>query len=146
MKTYLGTYIRQLLALCTLCVAATSASAELVVIVSNRNLNPVLNAEQVSAIFLGQTGRFPDGAAAIAIDQGLGAVQRDLFYRQLTGKTPALIKAHWSKMVFTGRGQPPREAGSDAAVRRMVADNPSMIGYIERAALDASVRPVLVLQ
>jgi len=135
-----------MLVLCTLCFVATSASAELVVIVSSRNPNPVLNAEQVSAIFLGQTGRFPDGAAAVAIDQGLGAAQRDLFYRQLTGKSPALLKAHWSKMVFTGRGQPPREAASDAAVRRMVADNPSMIGYIERAALDPSVRPVLVLQ
>jgi len=31
-------------------------------------------------------------------------------------------------------------------VRRLVADNPSMIGYIDRAALDASVRPVLVLR
>ncbi|MBD8564957.1 phosphate ABC transporter substrate-binding protein [Oxalobacteraceae sp. CFBP 8763] len=146
MKTRLGTYSRQMLALCTLCFVATNVSAELVVIVSSRNPNPVLNAEQVSAIFLGQTGSFPDGAAAVAIDQGLGAAQRDLFYRQLTGKTPALLKAHWSKMVFTGRGQPPREAASDAAVRRMVADNPSMIGYIERAALDPSVRPVLVLQ
>ena len=146
MKTRLGTYSRQMLALCTLCFVATNVSAELVVIVSSRNPNPVLNAEQVSAIFLGQTGSFPDGAAAVAIDQGLGAAQRDLFYRQLTGKTPALLKAHWSKMVFTGRGQPPREAPSDAAVRRMVADNPSMIGYIERAALDPSVRPVLVLQ
>ena len=145
MKTRLGTYSRHMLALCTLCFVATSASAELVVIVSSRNPNPVLNAEQVSAIFLGQTGRFPDGAAAVAIDQGLGAA-RDLFYRQLTGKSPALLKAHWSKMVFTGRGQPPREAASDAAVRRMVADNPSMIGYIERTALDPSVRPVLVLQ
>ncbi|MEM8514649.1 ABC-type phosphate transport system substrate-binding protein [Massilia sp. MP_M2] len=146
MKTRLGTYARHMLALCTLCFVATSASAELVVIVSSRNPNPVLNTEQVSAIFLGQTGRFPDGAAAVAIDQGLGAAQRDLFYLQLTGKTPALLKAHWSKMVFTGRGQPPREAASDTAVRRMVADNPSMIGYIERAALDPSVRPVLVLQ
>lgn len=146
MKTRLGTYSRQMLVLCTLCLFAASASAELVVIVSSRNPNPVLNAEQVSAIFLGQTGRFPDGAAAVAIDQGLGAAQRDLFYRQLTGKSPALLKAHWSKMVFTGRGQPPREVASDAAVRRMVADNPSMIGYIERTALDPSVRPVLVLQ
>lgn len=146
MKTRLGNYSRHLLALCTLCFVATNVSAELVVIVSSRNPNPVLNAEQVSAIFLGQTGSFPDGAAAVAIDQGLGAAQRDLFYRQLTGKSPALLKAHWSKMVFTGRGQPPREAASDAAVRRMVADNPSMIGYIERAALDPSVRPVLVLQ
>ena len=145
MKTRLGNYSRHLLALCTLCFVATSASAELVVIVSSRNPNPVLNAEQVSAIFLGQTGSFPDGAAAVAIDQGLGAAQRDLFYRQLTGKTPALLKAHWSKMVFTGRGQPPREANGDAGVRRLVAENPAMIGYIGREALDASVRAVLVL-
>ena len=145
MKTRLGNYSRHLLALCTLCFVATSASAELVVIVSSRNPNPVLNAEQVSAIFLGQTGSFPDGAAAVAIDQGLGAAQRDLFYRQLTGKTPALLKAHWSKMVFTGRGQPPREASGDAGVRRLVAENPAMIGYIGRDALDASVRAVLVL-
>ena len=49
-------------------------------------------------------------------------------------------------MVFTGRGQPPREAPDNTAVKRMVADNPAMIGYIERSALDASVRPVLVLR
>ena len=81
-----------------------------------------------------------------AIDQQLGSTQRDGFYRQLTGKSPALLKAHWSKMVFTGRGQPPREALGDAGVRRLVADNPALIGYIDRAALDASVRAVLVLQ
>ncbi|WEF35088.1 hypothetical protein [Pseudoduganella chitinolytica] len=56
------------------------------------------------------------------------------------------MKAYWTKMIFTGRGQPPREAPNSAAVRRLVADNPGMIGYIERAALDPSVRPVLVLK
>ena len=45
MKTRLGTYSRQMLVLCTLCLVAASASAELVVIVSSRNPNPVLNAE-----------------------------------------------------------------------------------------------------
>jgi ABC-type phosphate transport system substrate-binding protein len=48
--------------------------------------------------------------------------------------------------VFTGRGQPPAELGDSAAVRRKVADNPEAIGYIERSALDASVRQVLVVQ
>jgi hypothetical protein len=64
----------------------------------------------------------------------------------VAGKTPALLKAHWSKMVFTGRGQPPREASDSAAVRRRVAGNPELIGYIERGALDGSVRPVLVVR
>lgn len=126
--------------------ASGNASAELVVIVSARNPLPALSSEQVAAIFLGQAGRFPGGLEAVALDQRLGSQERKQFYAQVTGKSPALLKAHWSKMVFTGRGQPPREAADSAAVRRMVADNPAMIGYIDRSALDASVRPVLVLR
>lgn len=122
------------------------ASAELVVIVSARSPAQGLSSDQVAAIFLGQAGRFPDGQEALALDQRLGSQERNQFYQQVTGKTPALLKAHWSKMVFTGRGQPPREAADSASVRRMVAENPSMIGYVDRAALDASVRPVLVLR
>jgi len=132
-------------AACFLSLGAANASAELVVIVSSRNPAPTMNADQVAAIFLGQSARFPDGALAVPVDQRLGAEGRQQFYRDVAGKTPALLKAHWSKLVFTGRGQPPREAQSDADVRRLVAENPSMIGYIERSALDASVRPVLVL-
>ena len=63
----------------------------------------------------------------------------------MTGKTPALLKAHWSKLVFTGRGQPPRELQDSAAVRRAVADDPGLIGYIDREALDPSVRQVLLV-
>jgi len=132
-------------AACTLALPAANASAELVVIVSSRNPTPVMNADQVSAVFLGQSARFPDGAVAVPLDQRLGTDARLQFYRQVSGMSPALLKAHWSKLVFTGRGQPPREVLDDAGVRRQVAENPSMIGYIERSALDASVRPVLVL-
>ena len=125
--------------------ASAPASAELVVVFSSRNAAPSMNADQVAAIFLGQSARFPDGALAVPVDQRLGEDGRLQFYRQVAGKTAALLKAHWSKMVFTGRGQPPREAADDASVRRLVAENPAMIGYIDRSALDASVRAVLVL-
>jgi hypothetical protein len=63
----------------------------------------------------------------------------------VAGKSPALLRAWWSKMVFTGRGQPPRELPDSVAVRHMVAGDPSLIGYIDRAALDPSVRAVLVV-
>lgn len=135
-----------LLAAVLACSAAAEASAELVVIVSARSPAPQLSSEQVAAIFLGQAGRLPDGSEVVALDQRIGSGERNQFYQQVTGKTPALLKAHWSKMLFTGRGQPPREAADTASVRRMVADNPSMIGYIDRSALDSSVRPVLVLR
>lgn len=126
--------------------AARAGAAELVVIVSARSQVGALRPDQVAAIFLGQTARFPDGVEAVPLDLPLGSPLRDDFYLRVAGKSPALLKAHWSKMVFTGRGQPPGEAADSASVRRRVAENPELIGYIERGALDASVRPVLVLR
>lgn len=143
----MGIHIHSILAATALALAVSgNASAELVVIVSSRSVAPTLSSDQVAAIFLGQAGRFPNGLEVAALDQRIGSSERNQFYQQVTGKTPALLKAHWSKMVFTGRGQPPREAADSSAVRRMVADDPSLIGYIDRTALDASVRPVLVLR
>ena len=124
---------------------ALAQAGELVIIVSARSPVEALTPEQAAAIFLGQTARFPDGRVATAIDQPIGSSQRDGFYQRVTGKTPALLKAHWSKMIFTGRGQPPRELAGNAAVRQAVANDPAALGYIDREALDPSVRQVLLV-
>lgn len=126
--------------------SAPTLADELVVIVSARSPVAALRPDQVAAIFLGQSARFPDGTEAVPLDQRIGTPLRDEFYLRVTSKTPPLLKAWWSKMVFTGRGQPPAEAADSAAVRRRIADNPGMVGYIDRNALDGSVRAVLVVQ
>jgi ABC-type phosphate transport system substrate-binding protein len=137
------------LPLCTLLCALPAGqarAADLVVIVSARSQVTALRPDQVAAIFLGQLARFPDGAEAVPLDQRVGSPLRDEFYARVTAKTPALLKAYWSKMVFTGRGQPPAELPDSTAVKRKIADNPELIGYIDRSALDGSVRPVLTVQ
>jgi ABC-type phosphate transport system substrate-binding protein len=146
MRTLFTAALPRILAAALCAVPLHAAASELVVIVSARSAVSALRPEQVADIFLGQIGRFPDGAEAVALDQAVGSPQRDEFYRKVAAKTPPLMKAYWSKMIFTGRGQPPREAPSSAAVRRLVADNPNLIGYIDRAALDASVKPVLLVR
>jgi ABC-type phosphate transport system substrate-binding protein len=137
---------RQLLAAFLLALLAPAAGAgELVVIVSARNPIGALRADQVADIFLAQVGHFPDGADAVALDQGVGSPLRNEFYAKVAAKSPALVKAYWAKMIFTGRGQPPKEAPNSVAVRKLVADNPALIGYIDKSALDASVKPVLLV-
>ena len=132
------------LALALTCAAAQAG--DLVVIVSARSSVDALRPDQVAAIFLGQSARFPGGALATALDQPIGSSERNQFYLRVTGKTPALLKAHWSKLVFTGRGQPPRELRDSAAVRHAVAEDTGLIGYIDREALDPSVRQVLLVR
>lgn len=125
--------------------ACGAGAADLFVVVSARSAVVALRADQVADIFLGQVGRFPDGGEAVALDQAVGSPQRDEFYARVAAKSPALVKAYWTKMIFTGRGQPPREAPDSAAVRKLVADNPALIGYIDKSSLDASVKPVLLV-
>ena len=123
-----------------------AGAGELVVIVSARSPVTSLRADQVADIFLGQIANFPSGAEVVALDQRIGSPERDEFYAKVTSKTPPLVKAYWTKMIFTGRGQPPKEVSGSAAIRKMVAENPSLIGYIDRSALDASVKTVLLVR
>src|SRR5689334_1905610 len=98
--------------------AMPAGAADLVVILSAKSSITSLRPDQVAAIFLGQTARFPDGGEAVPLDQRIGSPLRDEFYVRVANRTPVLLKAYWSKMVFTGRGQPPAEAPDNASVRR----------------------------
>lgn len=124
---------------------APARAGELVVIVSARSPVTTLRAEQVADIFLGQACQFPGGARAVALDQRLGTPLRDQFYAKVAAKTAPLLRAYWTRRLFMGQGQPPAEASGNAAVRARVARDPALIGYIDRSALDATVRPVLVV-
>lgn len=115
-------------------------ASEVVAVVSARSPITALSSEQVADIFLGKTNRFPDGSQAVPIDQDEDSPAREQFYAQYTGKSPAQVKAHWSKIIFTGRGQPPRPLGGGSQVRRAIADNPRAIGYLEATQVDSSVR------
>ncbi|HET6787710.1 MAG TPA: hypothetical protein VFH49_07100, partial [Aquabacterium sp.] len=55
------------------------------------------------------------------------------------------IKATWSRIVFSGKGQAPKELPDAAAVKKAVAADPKAIGYIDKAAVDGSVKAVLTL-
>ncbi len=47
--------------------------------------------------------------------------------------------------MFSGKATPPKELGSSAEVKKFVAANPDAIGYIEKSALDGSVKAVLTV-
>ena len=126
--------------------AAAARAEDVVAVVSAKSAVTALNANQVADIFLGKTSRFPDGSQAVPIDQVEDSPVRDKFYAQFTGKSPAQVKAHWSKIIFTGRGQPPKQAANGIEARKLVADNPNAIGYIDSKLVDSSVRVLALAQ
>ncbi|MCE1228018.1 MAG: phosphate ABC transporter substrate-binding protein, partial [Firmicutes bacterium] len=81
----------------------------------------------------------------VPVDLSEGSGPRNEFYQKVTGKSAAQVKAHWSKLTFSGAAQPPQALGSAQAVVKMVAENPKFIGYVDKAAVDGSVKVVLTL-
>jgi ABC-type phosphate transport system substrate-binding protein len=116
--------------------------ADVVAVVSSNSSVTALTKNQVADIFLGRASRFANGESAVPIDQAEGSAVRDEFYAKVAGKAASQVKAHWAKIIFTGRGHPPEEAPNSAQVKKLVVKNPNAIGYIEQSMVDATVKVV----
>lgn len=121
-----------------------AADDTVVVVVSAENPLTEISRLHLADLYLGRTTRFQNGDAAEPIDQRSASPVRVAFYKSYLGRSPAQIKAHWSKIVFTGRGRPPRDVPTCAEVKELVAGNVQAIGYIERRKVDRSVRVLRV--
>lgn len=122
--------------------ASSAAFAEVSVIVSASNPNANIDQNTVSKIFLGKTKSFPDGTQTVPVDQNEGSAAREAFNDQILNKSDSQLKSYWSRLIFTGKGTPPKESGTDAEIKALVANNPNIIGYIDSAAVDGTVKVV----
>jgi ABC-type phosphate transport system substrate-binding protein len=121
---------------------SASVQADVVVIVSVSNPLSRISVDNIINIFLGKVGAFPNGSKATPIDQTEGSKVRDEFYDLVVNKTPAQLNAYWAKAIFSGDSFPPKLLDGNSAIKKAVANNPQAIGYIDRSALDSSVKVI----
>ncbi|MGB0833938.1 MAG: phosphate ABC transporter substrate-binding protein [Psychrobium sp.] len=114
------------------------AQAEIVVVVNKGN-GVTLSKSDVSRIFLGKMKKYTP------VNASSGNALRAEFNKKALNKSSSQVKAYWSKLVFSGKGTPPKEFASDAEIKAFVASNPNAIGYINSASLDDSVKAALTL-
>jgi hypothetical protein len=126
-----------------LSLVCTSVRADIVAVVSSKSAITTLSKIQVVDIFLGRRTRFPDGSAAVPIDQSEGTIARSEFYAKFADMTPAQLKAFWSKIIFTGRGQPPIAVATGAEAKKLLIANPNAITYLDQTLVDSNLRVVL---
>jgi ABC-type phosphate transport system substrate-binding protein len=119
---------------------AAPAMADVVAVISAKSPITTLSKSQLTNIFLGNASRFPDGTQAVPIDRAEGSSARNEFYDKISGKSQAQIKAYWSKIIFTGRGQPPPTVSNDIEMKKRIVNNPAAIGYIDRSLVDGTVK------
>jgi ABC-type phosphate transport system substrate-binding protein len=128
---------RSFAAAALLCTAALAAQADIVVI-ANPAAGP-LTKDQVADLFLGKN------QSLTPIDQADASPIYADFYKKATGRDVAQVKSTWSRIVFSGKGQAPKQLPDSAAVKKAVAADPKAVGYVEKSAVDATVKAVLSL-
>lgn len=116
--------------------------ADVAVIVNPGLGVPSLSEDDVQRLFLGKSKAFPNQQTAVAVAQKDGSPVRAAFDKGALKKTPNQMKAYWSQLIFTGRAVPPNEFADDAEVKKLVATNPNIVGYIDAASVDATVKVV----
>lgn len=126
--------------LATTCLVG-AVQADIAVVVNPANANTV-SADDLNRLFLGRTSNFADGSKATPLNLAEGVAARDEFGTKVLNRSSAQLKAYWSKLVFTGKGTPPKELTDDAAVKAAVAADATAIGYISSSSVDGSVKVV----
>lgn len=120
------------------------AQTEMVVVAARNGPFTGLSREEAEQLYLGRRTTLADGTPVSLVDLPAGSA-RDNFYLELTGKNPSQTRAYWSRLVFTGRALPPREAATLTEARDWIATRPGTVGYLPAGSTDERLRILLKL-
>ena len=120
-----------------------SSLANVAVIVNSGN-SAAIDEGDISRIFLGKVKNFSSGEKVTLINLEYNQPTREEFEQKVLNKSASQVKAYWSKLMFSGKGKPPKELATDKDILAFVAANPGAIGYVAEGSVDGSVKVVKV--
>ena len=107
------------------------------VVVNIDNPADSITKQQLSHLLLKKRSKWEHGEPADPVDLNSGSPIREAFSKDVHGRSVSSVKNYWQRQIFSGRGVPPPEVESDAAVVSYVASRPGAVGYVSpRASLD----------
>ncbi len=104
------------------------AIAEIIIVANSGVQESVISAYDLKQIFLRKKKNLAGGVVTIAIQKKTDIHTE--FLRKFIKKTPSQFKLYYKKMIFSGRGKPPRILQDDAAMLSWVAQTPGAMGYV----------------
>ena len=111
-------------------VRASAEPSGLRVIINAKSSVTKLDKHFVADAFLKKRTRWDDDAAIQPIDLGQKSSVREQFSRDVLDRDVASVRRYWAQLVFSGRGVPPPEVGSETEVVKYVAAHAGAIGYV----------------
>lgn len=138
--------VASLLSLASATLASSAALAGDIVVITHPSVGIAqLSRDDVMRIFLAKTKTYPNEKPVIPVVPKENAETRRQFESVVFEKSTMQVKAYWTRLLFTGRGNPPHALSDDEEIKKKVAETPNAIGYIDSAALDDTVTAVYTI-
>lgn len=114
----------------------------LVVIVSKDSSIQDITKKELSKTFLAKTKRLPSGEKSMVVESTNKRLQAK-FYKTICNKNEKQLRKYWTKMIFTGRGQPPKKIKSIPELISFVKNNKNAISYIPFEDINNDVKVIM---
>lgn len=112
--------------------SAFAATAEVVIIANTSLDESSLSRERVQDIFLGKTVQWNDNSKIHPVTLKDDELHRE-FLKSYINRSPSQWNAYWKRMIFTGRGAPPKQVDSVEEMIEFVKTTKGAIGYVDAA-------------
>ena len=101
-----------------------------------------LSKSELSDLFMKHTLRWSTGEMAQPAEPPEASPLREPFCREIHGKSAAVVRVYWSRLIFAGRSTPSVAKGSDDEGVAFVRSTPGAIGFVARATAAAGVKEI----
>jgi ABC-type phosphate transport system substrate-binding protein len=123
--------------------AAQGGAGRFVVIVHPSNPEESLSRAELERFFMKRVTTWQDGTPIEPVDLAATSSVREAWSEEILGKRVSEVQSHWNRMIFSGRGLPPRIEESESDAASYVRAHRGAVAYVSPGA---SLRDVKVLR
>ncbi len=120
-------------------VPAETPDPDRLVLVAHPSFSGNVSADTLYRLYMGKLSQLPDGSPVTPLVAPREAKRFSVFCQEFLGRSSRQLRAHWARLLFTGKGRLPEEVHDSDVMKHRIASEPGYIGYLPMSYVDDSV-------
>lgn len=129
--------------LTTVLLLSTMAAQAEIIAIGGSEAPESIDRASLTKIFMGKKKRWGGGAKVQAVTLKRGA-ELDIFLKRFLGKSNSEFTTYWKRMIFTGRGKPPKSFRSQEELVDFIKEHPGAVGFIDSETPHEGIKVIKV--
>jgi hypothetical protein len=117
---------------------------QIVIVMSKDAAFDTIKKREVERLFLAKSKRLPSGKKAIVVEPKEKQLKSH-FYKKVLRKSEIQMRSYWAKMVFTGKGTPPKQVRIED-ISAYLASHENAIAYLDKSQVTSELKIIMEIK